>query len=382
MEPAVGGGRALARQRPVRRLLPADAPLSPSLARARGGALSPSALRDRRLGSAPISQGGERLRRRSAPRRRGLRGLRIRGLVLGVLESLRRLRLPAGDRGAGTLGPADACVDPRPRGPDRPPGHGGQPRDVRRVDRPRGGPGMASPGTFPGAGRADAALRGAPALRRGDRARPRPRGLGARSDGGARPSFGPALGASGRRAGPRRRGPARRPVARGLLAPVLRGRVPRFALSAAVRPRRGGGGVFGGSPAAPRARPRGGRRRGRRSRGGRAARCVAPRDPAARPRPVRGQGARVDGLRRGDAFRAGARRAALFRARRAGPGGVRPRRRGRASRGGARPAPSSRASGVRPRKRGRRRPGARPGSSSGVGRPLLRNGGRGPRRGA
>ena len=71
---------------------------SPALA---GGALSAAALRHRGLGRAALPEGGERLRRGRALRRGGLRRVGIRRLALGLLEPLRRLGVPAGDRGAG-----------------------------------------------------------------------------------------------------------------------------------------------------------------------------------------------------------------------------------------------------------------------------------------
>ena len=95
LEPAVGDGGAVARQRAVRRLLPADPALPASVAGARGRALSPAPLRHRGLGRAAVPEGGERLGRGRAPRRRGLRGVGLRGLAFGLLEPLRRLRLPA-----------------------------------------------------------------------------------------------------------------------------------------------------------------------------------------------------------------------------------------------------------------------------------------------
>ena len=244
MEPAVGGGRALARQRPGRRLLPADAPLSSSLARARGGALSPSALRDRRVGSAPISQGGERLRRGSAPRRRGVRGLadsRPRSRCTGItsarsrtcpaiaalarsglrtrasilaLAALIGLQAMAGspEMSAASIALA-AGLAWRPRAPF--------PEPVAPTPR------------FVTLRRCGAAIALGLALAAWVLV---PMGeLGLHSDRrSALPAAERDLGAVGQRDAA---------VARGILSPVLRRRVPRFALSAAVRPRRGGRGV-------------------------------------------------------------------------------------------------------------------------------------------
>src|SRR6185436_3070070 len=50
------------------------------------------------------------------------------GVAVGLLESLRRLGLPAVDRRAGPIGPADESNADRSGGGHRPAGHDGQPR--------------------------------------------------------------------------------------------------------------------------------------------------------------------------------------------------------------------------------------------------------------
>ena len=137
LEPAFGRRRAVARQRPGGRLLPAHAALPPAFRGPGGRALPAAALRDRRLGGAALSQGGERLGCGGALRSGDLRGLRLHGLVRRLLEPFRRLRVPARDRGAGAVGPADARLRSGARCARGTAGDGRQPRDVGGLGHPR-----------------------------------------------------------------------------------------------------------------------------------------------------------------------------------------------------------------------------------------------------